>query len=744
MLLILLLLSGNPFNNTLPPQNAPAAIPAGYYDAANGKSGAALSDALHNIIKGHTKYPYTSTATDVWDILKVTDEDTANSNNVILIYSGRSQDKDLNSSHGSNADYWNREHVWSKSHGFPNESDTAYTDIHHLRPCDASINSSRNNKDFDNGGTPHVEATGCFADSDSWEPRDAVKGDVARMMFYMDVRYENDGDYDLELQEDIPSSGPRFAKLSVLLQWHAQDPVDNWERQRNDKIYSYQNNRNPFIDHPEYVDMIWGSGVKDEPDNHVTSFNGSVNGQHITLNWSDAIGTVVPDYYLIKLSDVSLAAITQPVDGVAYVNDTDGSDGSAIVSVISGTESYLFKHLSAQTTYHFKIFPYTNSGSAVNYKTDGVVPALTLTTGTSPVSDLFISEYIEGSSGTNKYLEIFNGTGIPVSLNDYDIQIYFNGNGSAGTTIALSGTIAHNDAFVLAHASATNWPGTPDQTHSGLNFNGNDVVVLRKNGNDLDKIGVVGNSSMLYNDKTMQRASSVTAPQAVFNAAEWDDLAEDYNALGSFTSDATLPVSLSQFSITRQNDGVVLSWSTASETDNSGFIVEKRVENAQFTPFASWQDAPELKGAGNSNQTNSYKITDMETELGMSYSYRLWDESFSGEKTLLAQMHIMAGEEENEQFYAHTYKLGTNYPNPFNPTTHIPFTLKEAQQVKLVVYNINGAIIKTIYSGLLSAGKHTLRWNGTNNAQQQVGSGVYIYQLVSEQFNASKRMLLLR
>ena len=72
------------------------------------------------------------------------------------------------------------------------------TDLHHMKPEDASVNSDRGNKDFDNGGVQHPEATGCYYDSDSWEPRDAVKGDVARMIFYMEVRYEGDnGEPDL-------------------------------------------------------------------------------------------------------------------------------------------------------------------------------------------------------------------------------------------------------------------------------------------------------------------------------------------------------------------------------------------------------------------------------------------------------------------------------------------------------------------------------------------------------------------
>lgn len=246
--------------------NVYADIPDGYYDDAQGLTGAELKSALHTIIKtGHVKFPYNSSSTDVWDLLMETDEDPENSDNVILLYTGRSQPKTTN---GGNVDDWNREHVWAKSHGFPDESDYGYTDIHHLRPTDVSVNSSRSSLDFDEGGTQHSEATECFYDNDSWEPRDAVKGDVARMMFYMATRYEGDGgsgdDYDLELVDytGTPANGPEFGKLSTLIAWHNLDPVDDFEKNRNDIIYSWQKNRNPFIDHPEYISSIWGGEVK--------------------------------------------------------------------------------------------------------------------------------------------------------------------------------------------------------------------------------------------------------------------------------------------------------------------------------------------------------------------------------------------------------------------------------------------------------------------------------------------------
>ncbi|MGH4035648.1 endonuclease I family protein [Actinomycetota bacterium Odt1-20B] len=224
-----------------------------YYKDAEGKTGPALKSALHTIISKQTKLSYDQ----VWDALKVTDQDPGNSANVILLYSGRSQSKDSN---GGDANDWNREHVWAKSHGDFGTATGPGTDVHHLRPEDVTVNSTRGNKDFDNGGSPVDEAPGSLTDSDSFEPRDAVKGDVARMILYMAVRYDGDDGFpDLEPNDKVDNgSAPAIGRLSVLKQWSDEDPPDAFEKNRNQVIYDkFQHNRNPFIDHPEWVESIW-------------------------------------------------------------------------------------------------------------------------------------------------------------------------------------------------------------------------------------------------------------------------------------------------------------------------------------------------------------------------------------------------------------------------------------------------------------------------------------------------------
>lgn len=240
------------------PASAPATTGAGtyddtYYQDALGKSGPELKDALHTIISDQQTLSYDQ----VWDALQVTDEDPADSGSVILLYSGTSREK---TRHGGDQDDWNREHVWAKSHGDFGTTPGPGTDVHHLRPTDVTVNGVRGNKDFDLGGSPVDEAPESLTDGDSFEPRDAVKGDVARMIFYMAVRYEGDSGYpDLELNDQVGNgSQPYMGRLSVLRQWHEQDPPDAFEERRNQAIFDqFQQNRNPFIDHPEWVGSIW-------------------------------------------------------------------------------------------------------------------------------------------------------------------------------------------------------------------------------------------------------------------------------------------------------------------------------------------------------------------------------------------------------------------------------------------------------------------------------------------------------
>jgi len=266
-------------------------VPDGYYDGIDGLSGETLKAALNDIITGHTEYPYTSTSTDVWDMLIEADEDPDNPNNVLLFYTGYSLPKTCQDSSNPPAECeveiynelktveWNREHIWSKSRGdFEIKEGTttvldmgAHTDGHHLVAAERVMNSTKNNRHFEDchdGDDINIvdRGYGNYTCNDwEFEPRDEVKGDTARMIFYMAERYEGEeGDMvDLEVINDPDSSKelklPEYGDLDDLLRWMIEDPVSEKEIERNQIIFQYQGNRNPFIDHPELVELIWGS-----------------------------------------------------------------------------------------------------------------------------------------------------------------------------------------------------------------------------------------------------------------------------------------------------------------------------------------------------------------------------------------------------------------------------------------------------------------------------------------------------
>jgi endonuclease I len=201
------------------------------------------------------------------------DQDMNNPDNVMLFYTRRSEPKG-NEDNGSNGDdAWNREHIYAKSHGDFGTAEGPGTDVHALRAADKSVNAERSNKDFAAGGAQLSSAEArddcplCLETDESFEPPDEVKGDVARMIFYMVVRYNGDSDSNgvaLNVVDGVGTEdGPTTANngvigdLASLKAWHIEDPVSDEEKHRNNIIYDIQGNRNPFIDNPQFVDIIF-------------------------------------------------------------------------------------------------------------------------------------------------------------------------------------------------------------------------------------------------------------------------------------------------------------------------------------------------------------------------------------------------------------------------------------------------------------------------------------------------------
>lgn len=254
---------GTPLNPTY--GNVTSTAPLGYYDSLEGLSGAALKQALQNII-ANPSVVRAHNYGDVTDILKVADQNPLNSNQVWLMYVETPRAKLDFQTTSSNVGSWNREHIYPQSRGgFANATDdipdginvwlptnaddivAGHADAHHIRAEDGPENTSRSNRDY--GLTGY---NGPTANLGSW------KGDVARAVFYMAVRYNALS----VVNGDIPDTTVgQLGDLTSLLNWNHTDPSDDFEMNRNNYIYTWQYNRNPFIDYPALADYIWGANV---------------------------------------------------------------------------------------------------------------------------------------------------------------------------------------------------------------------------------------------------------------------------------------------------------------------------------------------------------------------------------------------------------------------------------------------------------------------------------------------------
>jgi endonuclease I len=249
-----------------------AQIPAYYSSIDFTQTGVNLSVQLAQLITvTHTTLlPYTSSEPDTWDALKLTDLDHTNSNNVLLIYgwndtdaildNDRTRSKDLSCHTSSCTGLWVREHVFPRSLGNPNLGfEFAGSDAHNLRAIDNSRNNTRSNRIFEQGSGEDSYIT----NSGNWYPGDEWRGDVARMMMYMYLRYGDqclatvvgEGSTSYSTLDDMPN---------VFLEWNAADPVSPYEMTRNDVLQNMQGNRNPFIDNPVLATLIWNGPAADD------------------------------------------------------------------------------------------------------------------------------------------------------------------------------------------------------------------------------------------------------------------------------------------------------------------------------------------------------------------------------------------------------------------------------------------------------------------------------------------------
>lgn len=256
-------------------------IPNGYYDSAEGLEGYELKTALKNIIENQTILSYGS-LDDYYSGIDV-DNYFENDGSLLDVYSERPTTSDAYNygfgesdqcgDYNSESDCWNKEHVFPQ--GFFNEQLPMRTDLHQVVPTDGYVNGQRSNYPFGKVGSANWTSTNGSKRGTSstagfsgivFEPINEFKGDIARILFYFATRYEDEV---TSTTWDNPNADPNNPLngtndqvyedwyINLLLTWHEQDPVSQKEIDRNNAVYQIQENRNPFVDHPEWVNAIW-------------------------------------------------------------------------------------------------------------------------------------------------------------------------------------------------------------------------------------------------------------------------------------------------------------------------------------------------------------------------------------------------------------------------------------------------------------------------------------------------------
>lgn len=485
-----------------------AQIPSDYYDTVDDTNATTLRSTLATRLRnGFDNVGYSNS----WEPIKRVWEDPLNSTRVILIYTGDSRpDADQCGGACENGSYltgeWSREHIWPQSTF--NSTEPMRSDLHALFPCDQDLNNRRGNKPFNDVSANQLPlpANGCEDNSQYFEPRPADRGDVARALLYMDVRYAGTfGEPDLVLNDSPGASGSfQMGILSTLLRWHCEDPPDAFEISRNNQIYSEQGNANPFVDHPEWVGILWG-------------FGGGTDGDTLTVTPSNAStasmtpGSEAPfiriaasastNEWVLQALDVTQTGTIADaqVSAVRLYNDADNSGtvtvGDALLGTTTlsgGTGTIVSNGFSiGTTTANLLVTAQVTGGATVGSTvqlrldanslehspcggadTDPTFAAFTsgatnvISGGGGPAGSVIISEIMynpdssEAAPVKTEWIELYNTGGTPITLTDARIA------DDDGQTGQFTVTLAGNEAVIVAPVEVLDaefraaWPGS--------------------------------------------------------------------------------------------------------------------------------------------------------------------------------------------------------------------------------------------------------------------------------------------
>lgn len=538
-----------------------SAIPTGYYYYLRGKKKVELKSTLSKISTPLFEYDYGSGEGFTWQGFYKTDRNIDNTvkdmySNNVRTFDGYKSINDMAIEHSFPKSWWG---------GYEN---TAYKDLFNLYPADSYTNGIKNDLPLgevtgtpilDNGkskigknGFKTTYADNCF------EPANEFKGDFARSYMYMASVYENLvslWNSPMLVNKAYPAWQPWA--IDLLLKWSRQDPVSTKELARNDSIYTIQNNRNPFVDHPELAEYIWGNDTTNTFDYPAetgsflisprrmtkldfgflftnTAKNISVNLQGVNITSSVTLSFARKSTaFSVSSSTISVAEVQNGYDiQINYFPKTVGETKDTLLIQGGGLTEITRVPLTGTATSDFIVTEPTDitpvggtlhwieDPQATNYK-------LSLYQGDMQAGNLIISGYYEGASN-DKAIEIYNGTGAAVNLANYSLKKQTNGAGEYVVTQQLSGTLQNKQTYVIVNYAVTSTDlkaKANAYVDSVAAFNGNDAIALFRNGVPVDVVGKLnGGADYVWGlDKIIKRNATVTHPTMNFDISEWTE-----------------------------------------------------------------------------------------------------------------------------------------------------------------------------------------------------------------------------
>ncbi len=380
-------------------------------------------------------------------------------------------------------------------------------------------------------------------------------------------------------------------------------------------------------------------------------------------------------------------------------------------------------------------------------------------------SDLIISGVMDGplSGGTPKTIELYVLNNI-VDLSLYGIGSANNGGGSDGEefTFPIASATAGDYIYISYETTEfNNWFGfLPNYIDGVAYINGDDAIELFYNSTVVDVFGEISvdgsGQPWEYTDGWAYRNDNTGPDGTTFVLANWSF--SGINALDGETTNATaatpfpvgdyaLPVELSTFTAEFAIHGVLLSWTTESEIENLGFILERKTSGSDWNEIVSYKNDESLLGQGTVSNPTDYEYIDKLVQQGNTYEYRLADVDYNGVVTYHATREV----------YVESNPLATNadnftvtaHPNPFNPSTTIRYNIpsvetNHALSVRVKIYNINGKLITTLVNKEQSAGWYEIKWNGTNKTGKAVPAGAYLSKVTVGNKVKTNKLTLLR